>query len=52
VKAYNLGINAIAIFPLIAEDKKDNFGAESYNPNGLVQRTVKAIKKEVPDQKC
>jgi porphobilinogen synthase len=49
VNAYNLGINAIALFPLIAEDKKDNFGAESYNPDGLVQRTVKAIKKEVPE---
>lgn len=49
VNAYNLGINAIALFPLIAEDKKDNFGTESYNPDGLVQRTVKAIKKEVPE---
>ena len=49
VNAYNLGINAIALFPLIAEDKKDNFGTESYNPYGLVQRTVKAIKKEVPE---
>ena len=49
VNAYNLGINAIALFPLIAEDKKDNFGTESYNPDGLVQRAVKAIKKEVPE---
>ncbi|NCR54383.1 MAG: porphobilinogen synthase [Microcystis aeruginosa L211-07] len=49
VNAYNLGINAIALFPLIAEDKKDNFGRESYNPDGLVPRTVKAIKKEVPE---
>ncbi|TRV44636.1 MAG: porphobilinogen synthase [Microcystis panniformis Mp_MB_F_20051200_S9] len=48
VNAYNLGINAIALFPLIAEDKKDNFGRESYNPDGLVPRAVKAIKKEVP----
>ncbi|MFO0150566.1 MAG: porphobilinogen synthase [Microcystis sp.] len=49
VNAYNLGINAIALFPLIAENKKDNFGRESYNPDGLVPRTVKAIKKEVPE---
>ena len=49
VNAYNLGINAIALFPLIAEDKKDNFGRESYNPDGLVSRAVKAIKKEVPE---
>ncbi|MCZ8064782.1 MAG: porphobilinogen synthase [Microcystis sp.] len=49
VNAYNLGINAIALFPLIAENKKDNFGRESYNPDGLVPRAVKAIKKEVPE---
>ncbi|ACB50839.1 delta-aminolevulinic acid dehydratase [Crocosphaera subtropica ATCC 51142] len=44
----NLGIKAIALFPLIADEKKDNQGTESYNPNGLVQRTVKAIKQEIP----
>jgi porphobilinogen synthase len=47
--AVNLGINAIALFPLIATNKKDNAGTESYNPEGLVQRTVKAIKQEIPD---
>ncbi|NEP87541.1 MAG: porphobilinogen synthase [Okeania sp. SIO2C2] len=47
--AYNLGINAIALFPLVAEDKKDNVGTESYNPDGLIQRTVKAIKQAIPD---
>ena len=44
--AANLGINAIALFPLIATEKKDNAGTESYNPDGLVQRTIKAIKQE------
>ncbi|MGB6300999.1 MAG: porphobilinogen synthase, partial [Rivularia sp. (in: cyanobacteria)] len=44
-----LGINAIALFPLIPEAKKDDVGTESYNPDGLVQKTVKAIKKAVPD---
>ncbi len=48
-EAYELGIPAIAIFPLVAEEKKDNAGTESYNPDGLVQRTVRAIKQEVPD---
>ena len=47
--AYNLGINAIALFPLVADDKKDNQGTESYNPDGLVQRSIRAIKKEVPE---
>jgi len=43
-----LGINAIALFPLIPTEKKDNQGKESYNNDGLVQRTVRAIKKEIP----
>ncbi len=45
----NLGINAIALFPLIPSEKKDNAGTESYNPDGLVQRTIKAIKQEIPE---
>ncbi|WP_315861553.1 porphobilinogen synthase [[Leptolyngbya] sp. PCC 7376] len=44
-----LGIPAIALFPLVAEDLKDNAGTESYNPNGLVPRAVKAIKAAFPD---
>lgn len=47
--AANLGINAIALFPLISSDKKDNAGTESYNPDGLVQRTIKAIKQAIPE---
>ncbi|MBE9226153.1 porphobilinogen synthase [Phormidium sp. LEGE 05292] len=43
-----LGINAIALFPVIPESKKDDTGSESYNPKGLVQQTVQAIKKAVP----
>ncbi|MEA5498770.1 porphobilinogen synthase [Limnoraphis robusta] len=48
-EAHALGIPAIALFPLVAEDKKDNAGTESYNSEGLIQRTVRAIKQEVPD---
>ncbi len=48
-QVYDLGINAIALFPVIPEEKKDDLGTESYNSNGLVQRTVKAIKQAVPD---
>ncbi|EAW38116.1 porphobilinogen synthase [Lyngbya sp. PCC 8106] len=48
-EAHALGIPAIALFPLVAEDKKDNAGTESYNPDGLIQRTVRAIKQELPD---
>ncbi|MDJ0620861.1 MAG: porphobilinogen synthase [Calothrix sp. MO_192.B10] len=48
-QVHELGINAIALFPVIPEAKKDDTGTESYNPDGLVQRTVKAIKKATPD---
>ncbi|MES1022479.1 porphobilinogen synthase [Gloeocapsa sp. BRSZ] len=48
-QAYQLGINAIALFPVIPESKKNNTGSESYNLNGLVQQAVKAIKQAVPE---
>ncbi|MBR8826421.1 MAG: porphobilinogen synthase [Gomphosphaeria aponina SAG 52.96 = DSM 107014] len=48
-EAFDLGINAIALFPMIPNSKKDDLGTESYNPDGLVQRTVRAIKKEIPE---
>ncbi|AFZ31534.1 porphobilinogen synthase [Gloeocapsa sp. PCC 7428] len=48
-QANQLGINAIALFPVIPESKKDDTGSESYHPNGLVQQAVKAIKQAVPE---
>ena len=48
-QSYDLGIGAIALFPLIPYDRKDNAGTESYNPNGLIPRAVRAIKQAVPD---
>ncbi|MBW4666153.1 MAG: porphobilinogen synthase [Cyanomargarita calcarea GSE-NOS-MK-12-04C] len=47
-EVYSLGIGAIGLFPVIPESKKDDRGSESHNPDGLVQRTVKAIKQAVP----
>jgi porphobilinogen synthase len=48
-EAYELGIGAIALFPLIPYDQKDNAGTESYNPEGLIPRAVRAIKQAVPN---
>ena len=48
-EAVGLGIPAVALFPVIDADKKSLDGAESANPDGLVQRTVKAIKEAHPD---
>jgi porphobilinogen synthase len=47
--AYELGIPAVAIFPVIDDSLKSLDGAECANPEGLVQRTVRAIKAALPD---
>ena len=47
--AADLGIPAISLFPALPESKKDPTGTEGYNPKGLVQTTVRAIKQAVPD---
>ncbi len=47
--AVDLGIPAVALFPVIDADKKSLDGGESANPDGLVQRAVKAIKAAHPD---
>ena len=44
-----LGIPAIALFPVIAANKKSNDAAEACNPEGLIQRAVHAIKKKFPE---
>lgn len=46
---YRLGIPAIALFPVIETDKKSPAAEEAYNPGGLVQRSVRALKKAVPE---
>jgi porphobilinogen synthase len=48
-EVYSLGIKAIALFPVVPNAKKDDLGTESYNPEGLVQQTVRAIKQAIPD---
>lgn len=47
--ARDLGIPAVALFPVIDAEKKSLDGAECANPDGLVQDTVRAIKKELPE---
>ncbi len=48
-KAAELGISAIALFPVVDADKKTADGREAYADNNLVARAVRAIRKEVPD---
>ena len=48
-KLHKQGLNAVAIFPIIDSKKKSKDAKEAFNPKGLVQTAVKAIKKELPD---
>ena len=45
---YDLGIKAINLYMKVSDHLKDNTGKESWNPNGLMQNTIKAIKDAVP----
>ena len=45
----DLGIPAVALFPVIDQDRKTLDGVECCNPDGLVQRTVGAIKAALPE---
>ncbi len=46
---YALGIKAINIYMKVSDNLKDNTGKEAWNPNGLMQTTIKAIKDAVPE---
>jgi porphobilinogen synthase len=48
-RAVNLGIPALALFPVIDAAQKSLAAEEAYNPNGLVPRTVRALKREFPE---
>jgi porphobilinogen synthase len=43
-----LGVPAIALFPVVGAEKKSDSAEEAYNPDGLVQRAVRALKQEFP----
>jgi porphobilinogen synthase len=43
-----LGIPALALFPVPEPEAKSADGREAYNPEGLVQRAVRALKATVP----
>jgi porphobilinogen synthase len=43
------GIPALALFPVIDQGLKSLDAAEAYNPDGLVPRTIKALKSRFPE---
>jgi len=45
----NLGIKAVAIFPVIDEDKKDEKGSEATNEENFLNNVIKTIKQNFPE---
>ena len=48
-EAADLGITAIALFPVVSQDGKSEDAHEAWNPGGLVQTTVALLKKNIPE---
>lgn len=45
---WSLGVKAVNIYVKVDDKLKDNTGKEAWNPNGLMQQAIKAIKDAVP----
>lgn len=48
-EAWGLGIQAVALFPVIPDASKDPLGSESTNAAGLLPRAVRALKRALPE---
>jgi porphobilinogen synthase len=46
---WNMGIKSVLLFVKAPDELKDNTGKEAWNPDGLMQRSIKAIKDAVPE---
>ena len=46
---WNMGLKCVLLFIKCKDELKDNKGTEALNPDGLMQRSIKAIKNAVPD---
>ena len=46
---WSLGIKSVLIFVKSPDELKDNTGKEAWNPDGIMQRSIKAIKDAVPE---
>jgi porphobilinogen synthase len=47
--ALDLGIPALALFPVTPASAKSEDAAEAFNPEGLAQRAVRAVKEALPE---
>lgn len=48
-ECFAMGIRSALVFVKVKDELKDNTGKEALNENGLMQRSVRAIKKAIPE---
>ena len=48
-KLYDMGVRGVLLFVKVSEQEKDNTGMAALNLDGLMQRSIRAIKKAVPN---
>lgn len=46
---WSMGLKSVLLFVKTKDELKDNKGTEALNPNGLMQRSIRAIKNAVPE---
>ncbi len=46
---WSMGLKSVLLFIKCRDELKDNTGQEAWNPDGLMQRSIKAIKDAVPE---
>ncbi len=46
---HSLGIPALVLFPVTPDEAKTEFAEQAYDPNGLAQRAIAAVKDAVPE---
>jgi len=48
-RLYDLGVKGVLLFVKVDDSQKDNSGAAALHSDGLMQRSIRAIKKAVPE---
>jgi porphobilinogen synthase len=49
IELYRMGVRAVDLFSIIPEEKKDRWGSEAAREGNLLQKAIKALKKEIPE---
>ena len=48
-RAWDLGIRCVVLFPKVSETLKTENGAECFNPDGLIPRAIRQLKRDLPE---